>query len=763
MMDREQGSSFTGSEETAALVVEIGCEEIPGRFLADAEYELGQRLAAALQDARLLVGNGPAKTGSTPRRLVAYVPAVLKRQPDRIHQVLGPSVKTAFDQQGAPARAAEAFAAKHHVQVSDLSRIRNAKGEYLAAELREDGSKAVEVLRDLLPNVIGGLSFPKSMYWTAKGGPRFVRPIRWILALLGEADEVQVVHFEFAGVHSGAYTFGHRLRGSQPLEVKDLNLDLMLEERWVVLQAADRRQRIQQQIKALLEKKHLTAPRDEFLEDWVVNSTEWPTALMGSFESRYLDLPREVLVTVMRGHQKYFAVENKSGSLRPHFITVLNVPGDPKGLIREGHERVLGARFADAEFFWKADQRIPLTDRIPMLEGVLYHEKLGTYGDKVRRMRKLAEEICSDLERSKALNAQVQQHALRAVELCKCDLTTQMVQEFTELQGIIGGLYAKVQGEAPEVGEAIYDHYKPVSVEDSCPRSVVGDVVSLADKLDSVTAGFAAGLEPTGSSDPFALRRAGNGIIKLAIEALPKNFDLATVFNRFLDARQFIFGVKTATDGEREPLQRRVDGFLRERLEFYLRDVAGIRYDTARAVLGSTNVLQLQDQATASRTWTAVVSRMFRQNTLSNALSRAKALDRVRDTEDFLALAAAAKRTRNIRKSASEADLVGGEPDRERFTEGPEHELYEGYKSLRGTIEMDADAGDFEGAFRAMASIRPQVDLFFDKVLVMVEDSAVRRNRLMLLLRLNEDVFTSLADLAEIAVEPRSGTATMAQ
>jgi glycyl-tRNA synthetase beta chain len=739
MRDTQESRSFGESSDTVGLLLEIGCEEIPARFLAGAEYDLGQRLTAKLRDARLLTASASAKTGSTPRRLVAYVPDVHKRQPDRIHQVLGPSVRVAFDQDGKPTRAAEAFAAKHHVHVSDLSRIQNAKGEYIAAELIEDGSKALQVLREVLPGLIGSLSFPKSMYWTAKAGPRFVRPIRWILALLGEENDVQVVPFEFAGVHSGSHTFGHRLKGALPIEVADLNLDLKLAEQGVVLHAEERRQRIQEQIKILLEGRDLAAPRDNFLEDWVVSSTEWPTALMGSFEGRYLALPREVLVTVMRGHQKYFAVEDKGGSLRPHFITVLNVPGDPKGLIRQGHERVLGARFADAEFFWKADQKISLADRIPMLDGVMYHERLGTYGNKVERMKVLAAHVCDELEARGELTGGQRMHTLRAVELCKCDLTTQMVQEFTELQGVIGGLYTRVQGEAREVAEAVYDHYRPASAEDICPQSTVGAVVSLADKLDSVVAGFSVGLEPTGSSDPFGLRRAGNGVVKLCIDALP-GVDLGATVNRHAGY------VARMLQGEiNRGVLPSVDSFLRERMEFYFRDVLGLRYDTVRAVLAP---ISQQSSPPVRDTW-----RMP-----SGALKITQSLERVRNTEDFMAMAAAAKRTRNIlSKSAREENIAGGTIDLSLLTESAEKDLANAYLDLKEDIKSFTASGNYEQAFRLMAGIRSQVDRFFDQVLVLTEELPVRRNRLSLLARLNEDLFTGLADLAEIAVEPRSG------
>ncbi|MGH9351772.1 MAG: glycine--tRNA ligase subunit beta, partial [Terriglobia bacterium] len=658
------------------------------------------------------------KTASTPRRLLAYAPALLCNQPSRVEEIVGPPVKVALDKEGKPTRAAESFAAKTNAKVSDLKRVTTAKGEYLALQVSEPGKSALQVLVEVLPAVVGSLSFPKNMYWTAKAGPLFVRPIRWILALLGEGSGVQVVPFEFAGVTSGNLTYGHRLQGNQPIAITDLNLDLFVENHLVVVHGSERRERVQQGIKALLEGMGLVAA-DEFLETWVVNSTEWPVPLMGSFDPRYLALPREVLVTVMRDHQKYFAVEDEAGNLQPQFITVLNVPGDPKGLIRQGHERVLAARFADAEFFWNADQKITLAGRIPMLDRVTYQAKLGTYADKVSRMKALAGKICEELEKSGSMNAPERQHALRAVDLCKCDLATQMVQEFTELQGIMGGLYAKTQGEPVEVAGAIYDHYRPVRIGDSCPRSVAGAVVSLADKLDSVVAGFSAGLEPTGSSDPFGLRRAGNGIIKVSVEVLP-GVNLQELLRAAL---ALDLGLPFA-----DALEEKISMLLRERLEFYLASASGMKHDTLRAVIGSW--------------WGWAIP--------SQAVERARALEKVRDSDDFDALSGAAKRTRNILHKSG--DFGGAHPavQVELLKEVAEKKLFAAYVAIKGQMEEHESQGDFTAAFRALARLRPDVDRFFDEVLVMDPDAKIRTNRLMLLALLNSDVFSRLADLSEI-------------
>jgi glycyl-tRNA synthetase beta chain len=722
------------------FLLEVGCEEIPARFLRDAEKSLGERVEAALREARLLpkvavgvVREPILRTYSTPRRLVVHVPALLARQPDRLDEILGPPVKVAVDAAGKYTRAAESFAEKNASRLEDLVRTSTPKGEYLALRKTTQGRSAQEILPEILPAAILGLSFPKSMYWTAKSDPRFVRPIRWVLAVHGEGKRAQTVEFEILGVKAGEFTFGHRAKSHRPQRVTGFK-DYMkkLVQFHVEIDHGRRRERVLEEAQALVEKAGLRIVQDAWLMDWVVNSTEWPRAMLGNFDERFLHLPREILITVMRDHQKYFAMEKVGPSgarpggqeqLAPHFVAVLNMGSDEKGLIRQGHERVLAARFRDAEFFWAADQKAPLDKRQDILERVTYQAELGSYGDKIRRIKDIAGYVVGELR----LPSRQGEHVLRAVELCKCDLTTQMVREFPELQGIVGGLYAREQGEPQEVADAIYDHYLPQGAGDDCPRSVVGAVVSLADKIDSVAAGFTAGLEPTGSADPFALRRAGNGVIRLAVEALA-GLNLTGIANQIFRAQ----GAGAGYGG----LSERVDKFLRDRMEFYFRETARLRYDTVRAV--------------------KIGTRIFQYLIPSVALSRARALERVRDTADFMALAIAAKRTRNIRKSASVLDIVSGRPDPALFVEGPEYDLFAAYQSLSQRIEHLSERGEFEEAFRTMAAIRPPVDRFFDKVLVMTEDPTLRRNRLMLLLRLNEDVFTSLADLAEIVVEARS-------
>lgn len=711
------------TDRRVPLLLEIGSEEIPARFLAAAEAGLGERLEEILRHLHLLPsGANPVKTFSTPRRLVAWAPEVLFRQADKTEEIVGPPVKVAFDSEGRPTRAAESFAQKNGIPVHRLARIETPKGLYLAVRKLVRGRFARELLAESLPDVVLGISFPKSMYWTSKAGPRFARPVRWLLALQGEGTKAQVIPFEIAGVVARNYTYGHRVAGTARIRTHGFKeFSRKLHGHLVELDPQGRRERVTKDIKALLEHQGLRVVPDQELEDWVVNSTEWPRAILGGFDRRFLSLPREILVTVMRDHQKYFAVEDIHGSLQPKFVAVMNLDRDPRGLIRQGHERVLAARFADAEFFWKADQKRRLQDRLEILERVTYQAELGSYRDKVRRMEAIAQEICAQLEGQGKLSSDEKQHALRAIQLSKCDLTTQMAGEFPELQGIVGGLYARAQGEPQEVADAIYDHYRPLNAEDNCPRSAAGAVVSLADKLDSVLAGFAAGFDPTGSSDPFGLRRAGNGIIKIAVEVLTQLDLLALLQN--------VAGMPLGLPTSANSLERTA-GFLRERAEYYLESVGELRYDTVRAV----------------------TSTMKGWSSPSDALARGKALEQVHDTEDFQALAAAAKRTRNILDKSAKQEDFGESPqvDAGLLKLPEEQDLYQACHAARGDVDKFQAQRDYESAFLRLAELRPVVDRFFDKVLVMDPDAAVRANRLRLLAELMTTAFSRFADLSQI-------------
>jgi glycyl-tRNA synthetase beta chain len=457
----------------------------------------------------------------------------------------------------------------------------------------------------------------------------------------------------------------------------------------------------------------------------VVNLTEWPSAILGSFDKQYLSLPEEVLVTVMRDHQKYFAVEDANGKLAPHFLAVLNTQGDPDGLICHGNERVLRARFNDARFFWDTDQKTPLTARVEMLKAVTFQKDLGSYAAKSQRMVRMAETLCAELART---GVKVDPKTVsQAATLAKTDLTAELVKEFTELQGIIGGLYAKAQALPQAVADAIYDQYKPASMEDSVPSTLEGAVLSISDKADSIAGMFALGLVPSGSKDPFALRRQANGIVKtIAEHKLPVN--LAALL---ADARAGYQGSeaekKFTLSGE--AYTQALRGFFRERMEFYLRDVLGLAYDVVNATLaaGADDVV--------------------------DAVARAQAVAKVRPSADFESISVAFKRMKNILRQADETKKKVADPfNPAALKEAEEKKLAAAVPQIAKAVTELSVARRYEPALLEISKLRPSVDAFFDKVMVMVEDDSLRANRLGLLLTLVRE-FSSIADFSEIVTE----------
>ena len=505
------------------FLLEIGTEEIPDWMIEGALASLKSQLEGLGMAARM---------DATPRRLVARADGLPERLPDTEERVTGPR-KTA------PAKAVEGFARKQGVTPGDLS----IEGEYYTYLRKTPGRRMIEVLAESLPGIILKITFPKTMYWTGKSGPRFIRPIRWIVALLGE----QVVPFEIAGVQSGNVTHGHRRLGSMAL-VSIQNYEQTLRDNFVILSADERRRKVEEGIAAL----GVRLKPDSALLETLVYLTEYPTPIVGEFDPQFLELPKEVLITVMRHHQKYFSVVDESGHLAPRFVAVMNTNADPDGLIRRGNERVLRARFNDARFFWQTDQRKKLADRVEDLGHVTFQAKLGSYLEKTERVVALVKELGGD------------EHAQRAARLAKCDLTTELVKEFTELQGVVGGLYARAQGEPDEVWQAIYDHYKPESMEDSIPRQTAGQLVSVADKLDTLRGCFGVGLIPTGSRDPFALRRAAQGVVKISVEG------------------RMPVPLPSLIGGDAQ-----LSEFFEERVKFYFRDVRGFCYDEVNAAIAA--------------------------------------------------------------------------------------------------------------------------------------------------------------------------------
>lgn len=640
------------------FLLEVGVEEIPDWMIPAALEGLRGLFLDVLSANKLT--HSSLRLDATPRRLVLRAEGLPDQQTDSEELVTGP-----------PKAAAEAavagFARKQGIAVETLSLQTTPKGQFYGYVKKVAGRATSDILAQALPDLILKIHFPKTMYWTGKTGPRFIRPIRWIVALLGD----EVVPFEIAAVKSGCTTSGHRRIGASDIPVTIESYERLLRENGVILSADERRAKIQSEIAGF------NVRPDPSLLETLVYITEYPTAIRGDFDPAFLSLPEEVLITVMKHHQKNFSVVDASGKLAPHFVAVMNTNADPEGLVRRGNERVLRARFNDARFFWDTDQHKKLEDRVADLANVTFQAKLGSYLAKTERMVELAKQLGGD------------SYAARAARLSKCDLTTELVKEFTELQGVIGGLYARAQGEPDEVATAIYDHYKPVSMEDSIPRTRAGQLVSIADKLDTLCGCFGIGMIPSGSRDPFALRRAAQGIVKILAES----------------------GLQIPLQNDDEELNK----FLEDRVRYYYREVRGYPYDEVNAAMakGWSEIWDLE--------------------------KRLEALHQVRPTPDFEPLAASFKRIKNI---LEQAKFDTGAVEAAALAEAEERDLYQAMTTRNLT-------GVYHDDLLKIASLRPAVDRFFDKVLVNAPDPKLRANRLALLSQLRNN-FTRIADFSEI-------------
>jgi glycyl-tRNA synthetase beta chain len=701
---------------TTDFLFEVGCEEIPAGMIPGAVEEFKVILEKYLRTHNL-IEEAPVETFGAPRRLAAICASILVKQPDEIKEVMGPPKSVAFDNVGTPTRAAESFAQKVGLPISKLSVVTTPKGEYLAAKQVIRGRAAKDILEEILPRVVAEITWPRSMYWTGATGLRFIRPIRWVVALLGG----KILRLTLGDAVAGKFSAGHRFLGKSRVPVSGAkDYASKLRANFVLVQAEDRRRKIAAELRRLVAGKGLRVHEDARLMDLVTYLNEFPTAILGGFDPGYLDLPDEILITVMRDHQKYFAVERKDGSLAPYFLAIINLDKDRAGLIRAGHERVLRARFADARFFWKTDQKCRLADYLPKLRAVTYQAKLGSYGDKVERVRSLARWLAEQWFASGIPQASVAS-ADRAAELAKCDLVTDMVREFTELQGIVGGLYAKAQGEPEEVAWAVYDHYKPIGLDEPIPRNIAGQAVALADKLDSLAGCFAVGLIPSGSSDPFALRRAAMGIVKILIETkLPLSLSLM-IARSILTLTKSPAQIAVAPDAEKQVME-----FILERARFVLKERGGFAYDEINAAFAAG------------------------ADDLVDAVRRIEALKAIRKTRNFEPLAISFKRIRKILEKAGPESgwkLPAVRPD--LFTEEAERQLHSQAATVGREAEQYEREGRYREALRGIAGLRPAVDIFFDDVMVMVDDEQIRKNRLTLLSELLSE-FSQIADFSEI-------------
>ncbi len=701
------------------FLLEIGCEEIPAGMLPRACADLQVILEKHFSAFGLLNG-GKVQTYGAPRRITAIAKSVKARQEDETREVLGPPKSVAFDAVGAPTRAAESFAAKQAVPLAKLAVVSTPRGEYVSVQQAVVGRATSELLSDLLPRAIQEIPWPKTMHWVGMGGPRFIRPIRWIVALLGG----KVVPFEIAGVRTGNASSGHRFLGKARVPVSGpRDYFQRLKKNGVLASPADRAKKIEAELQAAAHKAGLRIHADAALQAAVTNLNEFPSVILGSFHEGFLDLPTEILITVMRDHQKYFALERRDGSLAPNFLAVINLDRDRTGNIRRGHERVLRSRFADARFFWQADQKCRLADYTPKLAQVTYQVKLGSYRDKVERITRIAKWLAERLVEMGQHQADVAA-TVRAAELAKCDLVTEMVREFTELQGIVGGLYARAQGEPEEVAHAVYDHYRPAGPDDELPRSLTGCLVSLADKLDTLVSCFAVGLAPTGSSDPYGLRRAASGMVRILIERkIPLSLSAA------ISAAGRALGAQPPKIHATAEVEAKALEFLVERVRYYFRERLGYAYDEVGATLAAG------------------------ADDLVDAEKRLEAVKAIRRTKNFAPLASAFKRIRKILEKAGPGEgWRAPSVDASLFAEEAERSLHEAARRAADEAGAHKRAGNYREALLVISGLRPVVDTFFDQVLVNAEDEKVRRNRLTLLAELLRE-FSTIADFSEIVTE----------
>jgi glycyl-tRNA synthetase beta chain len=712
------------SQKTKAptdFLFEIGCEEIPAGMLPGASKELHVILEKYLTSFNL-IESACVETFGAPRRLVAMCTNIRVKQPDEIKELTGPPKAVSFDGAGKPTRAAESFAQKAGVTVGELSIVTTPKGEYLGAKQIIRGRSTKEILEEILPSAVAEISWPRSMYWTGAEGLRFIRPIRWVVALLGGKP----IKLTLGDAQAGNLSRGHRFLGKSKIPVTGTkDYFQKLRANYVMVIPEERRKKIEAELGKLASGKGLRIHEDSHLRDLVTYLNEYPAAILGGFDPGYLALPDEILITVMRDHQKYFALEKKDGSLAPHFLAIINLDKDRAGLIRAGHERVLRARFADARFFWETDQKCRLADYLPKLNAVTYQAKLGSYGDKVDRVRTLARWLAEQWFASGVHQASVAA-ADRAAELSKCDLVTDMVREFTELQGIVGGLYTRFQGEPEEVADAVYDQYKPLGLDDPIPRNITGQAVALADKIDSLVGCFAVGLIPSGSSDPFALRRAAMGVVKILIEAkLPVSISLTIA----RAARTFSTASKAIPISPE--MEHQVFEFILDRARFVLKERAGLASDEINAALavGADNLV--------------------------DAVRRIEAIKAISKTENFEPLAVSFKRIRKILEKAG-PEIIWKQPgvDSGLFTEDAERELHSRAGSILKETEHFKREGRYPEALQKISGLRPDVDRFFEEVMVMAEDERVRKNRLTLLSGLLSQ-FSTIADFSEIVTAER--------
>jgi glycyl-tRNA synthetase beta chain len=688
------------------LLLEIGTEEIPAGYIEPALNVLTSTLLQKMTDAR--IEHGSAKIFATPRRLAVEVKKVADKQKSVTSEVLGPPEKIGLNNKGQLTVAAKKFAEKVGVSESALTVKDTDKGRYLCAKKSERGLPTRTVLKSILPEVILATPFPKTMKW-AELDIEFARPIHSIVALLGD----KVIPFTLGDVKSGKYTYGHYFMHPGKVKIsnpKDYVKTLRSVKVHVDLEG--RRKGVEKEIDKAAKRIGGKVLPDDALVDIVKNLVEYPVATAGKFDQKFLEVPREVLITAMREHQKYFAVIENNGNLMPCFIAVNNTRTKDMDLVATGHEWVLRARLADAQFFYKGDLEESCDDRVEKLKGVLFQAKLGSMYEKVRRVQKIAGFLADAVEKGSDLKKEV----TRAAWLCKADLVSQVVVEFPKLQGIMGRVYASVAKEPGSVATAIEEHYRPIYSGGELPETVAGAILGIADKIDTICGFFSIGLIPTGASDPYALRRRGIGIVQITLK---QNFPFS--LREMIEKSLKLYGIKSAK--KNNETAEKVYTFLHNRMAHLLAE-EGFSKDVVAAVAG-VSVDHVPD------VW-----------------NRVRALEVLKAAPDFEPLATAFKRVVNIIKKAEDFKIKP--VDESLFEHESESALYLAYKDVKNKVSDNIDRGDLGQALHEIASLRDPVDAFFDGVLVMAEDVKIRGNRLVLLKHI-ADLFETIADFSKIS------------
>ena len=695
----------------ADFLVEIGTEELPPKSLRGLMDAFAAELEREIDEARLT--HGKVCAFASPRRLAVRIDNLAGTQPDRIVEQKGPPLSVAFDASGKPKAPALAFASKCGVDVTALGRTRSDKGEWLSYEAREAGRATAELLPELLQKVLNRLPAPRRMRWGA-GEAEFVRPVHWVVLLHGDA----VIDAEILGIRSGRQTRGHRFHADRSIDVPKPSayLEVLEAQGRVIADFERRRAMVSNGVASAAARAGGKIIGSEDLYDEVAALVEWPVPLVGTFDEAYLTLPRETVISTLTSHQRYFPVADDNGRLLPHFVTVANLESREPDRVRDGNERVVRPRLADAAFFWDNDRRTPLADRRARIADVVFQQGLGTLADKSARVAALAVHLANEA-------GVPAEPVRRAAELSKCDLVTGMVGEFPELQGIMGRYYALADGEDEAVANAIGEHYQPRFAGDTLPTGPEGRILAIADRLDTITGAFAIGKKPSGNRDPFALRRAALGVVRLLIESAI-DIDLKAAIRIAVEAQP-------VPQADADVLAAEVYAFIAERLRSYIFD---------------------RDARLAAETFDAVLARQ--PTSLVDFAARLDAVQAFVALDEAASLAAANKRIGNIlRKSADENGPGRGDAvDDGLFADAAEVELHRSLASAAEEVAPLLEERDYTRALRRLARLKRPIDSFFDDVLVMADDERLRANRLALLGDVRA-LFLRVADISRLAID----------